>query len=241
MGTSQRTESGYRLDEQGVLRIEDHIPGIYDLRVMLKGHPLTTKRIELPPGRTVDLGTIALGAGITVQGKCIDGEGHARKVNLALVPLADDAGTPASRSNLLYLLDVDDQGLFSESSLPPARFEVRIFPQTHGLVESGETGWAMSPVLVDTRNGPVENLVVVVHRPVTVALHPTSAEVRGTEYAVTTADGIAYHDGTLSGLESVALEFVPGDYTLRLSRASKLVREIPLTVGTSSLTIDVEP
>jgi Carboxypeptidase regulatory-like domain len=241
LNTLQSTEGGYQLDEQGVLRIEDHLPGLYDLRAMLAGHPLITKRIELLPGRTVDMGTITLGTGLTVQGKCVDAEGQPRKVNLGLVQLGDDASSSSNASDLCYLLGVDDQGLFSDTDVPPARFELLIRPPMKGISEGGESGWAVSPLVVDTRNGSVENLVIVVHRPVSVALHPISTEVEGMKYAVITTDGITYHDGTFSGPAAVGLEFVPGDYTLRLTRASKLVRELPLTVGTQPMTIDVAP
>jgi hypothetical protein len=231
-----------RPDDQGIVHFTDRVPGIYEVHARLKGRSREVRTVELKPGQILDLGTITFGNKTLVRGRCVDGEGHPRRVNAGLFQIADDASSTVGRTHVIYRITMDEQGLFSITGLPAGRFLIRLAPLMPGMPgEVGEAGWEMDPALVDTRNGPIENLVIVVHRPVTATLHPTSTEVGGMKFAVIATDGLEYRTGEFGGSAAVALELVPGVYTLRLTRDHVLVREIPFTVGSSPVTIDVGP
>jgi hypothetical protein len=217
------------------------VPGLYEIHAYLNDRAGVAQTVELQAGRVTDLGTITFKKGSVLRGKCVDVEGQPRNVEACLVPVPDDASTGAGHPHHLYALKMDDQGLFSSSSLPVGRYLVRIPCSMPRSISEGESGWTTAPMLIDTRDGPVENVVIIVQRPVATILRPISSEMDGMKYNVVTTTGLSYCDGGFRGSASERLDLAPGSYTLRLTRGNDPVRELPLTVGSSPMTIEVGP
>jgi hypothetical protein len=191
LATGQSTERAVHPDDQGIVRYTDRVPGLYEVHAYLKDRAAATRTVELQPGQVTDLGTITFKKGLVIQGRCVDAEGHPEKVDACLDPVPDGASTSAGRPSYLYALKVDDQGLFSVTSLPEGRYLVRIPCSLTRNLSEGETGWTTAPILIDTRNGAVENLVIVVRRPVAATLHPISSETDSMWYDIVTMAGLS--------------------------------------------------
>jgi len=239
--TSQSTESAVHPDSQGIVRYADRVPGLYEVHVHMIGRAPETRTVDLQPGRVSDLGTITLRRGVPIRGRCIDEEGHPTKVAVTLLPLAEGAFAEGRSVNFSYAVNVDERGLFSITNVPAGRYLIQIPCPPASMLGKAELGWTAEPIPIDTRDGPVEHLVIVVHRPVALLLRPTSPEVAGIRYDVITTDGYSYCAGEFVGSGPERLDLAPGNYTLRLLRTHETIRDIQFVVGSSPSAIEVFP
>jgi hypothetical protein len=239
LATSGLMESGVHPDAQGRVTIEGQMPGPYDLEIFEKGYGSLDTTVTLEPGRIVDLGTIRLERGVEIRGRCVDERGEPVPVVPGLIPAPerqDDATLPTMVSS--GRADGED-GRFVFRGLSAGRYVVWSEPAS--APESTDMRWMFSPVVVDTRNGPVENLVLVARQPVPIVFRPTSDAVGGIDFEVRTADGFRVEGGTFKNETPLRVELPPAEYRLRLMRARKLVREIPISLRSELLAIDVDP
>ncbi len=237
--TDQSMESETRPDEQGVVRFQDRTPGLYEMHARAKGFAREIRKVEIARGATVDLGTITFVRGVGVRGRCVDRDGTPRRVPAGLVPLSDGPGE--SRSTMSYLVRIDEQGTFELKSLPAGRYALRVTSSLPGVTDSTESGWSAVPLLVDTTHGPVENVVLVVQRPTAVTLRPVGDAGDGLRFHVRTPEGLSCTTGTFAGAEPQRIELAPGEYALRLDRGEKFLRDVPFTVASEPVLVDVNP
>ncbi len=245
LSTADSNESGVHPDPQGRVTFQGRAPGVYAVDVFGQGYGFLPLQATLEPGRIKDLGTIRLKRGVEIRGRCVDESGAEQRVVPGLLPMAEIA-EDANAPTRLYSGSADPKrGGFVIRGLPGGRYLVWSEPADAPSVgpdgKSLDTRWLLVPSVVDTRNGPVADLVLVVHRPVPLVLRPTSDAVEGIEYDVRTADGFPMKSGRFDGAVSLRLELPPAEYRLRLLRSKKLLREIPFTLGSDELAIDVDP
>jgi hypothetical protein len=239
--TSQSVENAAHTDTQGIVRYADCVPGLYEVHFHMIGRAPETRTVDLQPGRVSDLGTITLRKGVAIRGRCIDEEGHPRKVAATLLPIAEGASADGIRPNFSYAVNVDERGLFSITNVPAGRYLIQIPSPRASMPGKAELSWAAAPIPINTLDGPVENVVIVVRRPVAVILRPISSEVAGIRYDAMTTEGLSCCDGEFMGSGPERLDLAPGTYTLRLMRTHEIVRDIPFVVGSNPVTIDVLP
>lgn len=238
LSTPNVVEGANRPDVHGRVTFKDRLPGRYRIRVSMPGHVYTTLDVDIAPARVTDLGTIRLAHGVLIRGRCVDENGQRQDVLPALEDRSADLGSGSDRT--IFVSSADPAG-FRFRGLPGERYTVvRKAPNLHGRPRS-EQDWIFLPSVVDTRNGPIEDLVLVVYRPVSFVLHPTSEGVDGIDYQVTTPEGLEASAGRLRGSAPERVELAPGEYRLRLSRDGKPLRETPFTLGHESSRIDVDP
>ena len=233
--TNDSMESWVRPDEQGVVGFQNRVPGLYEVHARLKGFALEVRTVEVPPGVTVDLGTITFGKGCPVRGRCVDREGKPRRVPANLVPLSE-----SEASTFGWLVRIDDEGHFGIANLPCGRYALRVTSGSPGSTDAAEVGWSAVPLLVDTRSHPAEDLVLVVQRPSAVTLRPVGI-ADGLRFEVRTSEGVSCEKGLFEGSMPQHVELAPGLYSLRLLRGSETLREVPFTVGDDPLVVEVNP
>jgi hypothetical protein len=237
LSTEDIMQAGVTPDGQGFVRFEDRLPGRYELWARSKGLAPERRIVDLSPGQTTDLGTITLNQGVPIRGICVDADGIPRQVPAGLRPATDSA----SLVNAVFSLSVKADGRFSLASLAAGRYMTWVMPSPlPGSGSMGESGWDTSPILVNTSAGPVEDLRIVLSRPVPVTLRPTAGTV-GLLYSVVTSEGLVYRDGSLSESPPQRIELAPGTYKLRLMRRREVVRELPFTVAKDPVILDVSP
>ncbi len=228
-------------DDQGFVRFQNRLPGRYEVHTFLKGHSFGVYHVDLPPGITTDLGSIAFEKGIVVSGRCVDESRTPKRVPMLITPLNSLANPGEDPSTTNFIVKANQDGSFSVRNLQRSRYCLRVINEPAGLGQEGESGWSARPILVDTIGGSVEGLVVVVERPRLVILHPTADGVVGTNYVVLTADGLVATTGEFDQNSSMSIDLPKGDYTIRLSRGKKKIRELPLQVAGQTTTVEIDP
>jgi len=241
LSTDQLTEGDVHPDEQGVVRFQNRLPGRYEVRTFLKGYSFGVSHVDLPPGITTDLGTIAFVKGIVVSGRCVDESGSPRRVPMLITPLNGSESPAEDPSTTNFIVKTDPDGSFSVRNLQRSRYCLRVMSEPAGLQQEGETGWSARPVLVDTSDGSVHGIVVIVERPKQVTLHPSAGGVVGTNYAILTADGLVATSGEFEQNSSMSIDLPRGDYTIRLARGQKKIRDLPLQVAGQTTSVEIDP
>jgi len=239
--TAGSVEAGIRPDVEGRVTYEVRVPGLYEVDILMKDRVYETVAADLQPGRVTDLGIIRLTRGVAIRGRCIDAEGHPHNVLPGFSRLADSAGAPREPQTIFIGKADGDDGHFSVKNLPAGRYLVQIMEPGQSFHIEGEKGWTIVPTVVDTRQGPVEDLVLVVHRPSTLVLRSVSEAVDGMIYEVLTLDGLSAAKGSIRGSAAEKVGLAPGPYTLRLTRSGALVRDVPFTLTPDTLTLAVQP
>jgi hypothetical protein len=239
--TAQSTEGGIRPDAEGRVTYEGRVPGLYEANILMKDRVYETVTAELQPGRVTDLGIIRLTRGVEIRGRCIDAKGQPHKVAPGLRRIADRTDAPREPQTILIGEVADEDGRFTIKHLPAGRYQVQITDPVESFGMEVEKGWVIVPTVVDTRHGPVDDLVLVVHRPSTLVLRSVSDAVDGMTYEVLTLDGFSAAKEFIRGSAAEKVELAPGPYTLRLTRSGSLVREVPFTLGVDTLTLTVQP
>jgi hypothetical protein len=240
--TAQSMERAIHPDADGRVNFENRVPGLYEADVFMHDRVFQSVSAELQPGRVLDLGKILLAHGVAIRGRCVDSQGIARKVVPGLTQLADPSVFPREPANMIFIGDADgDDGRFWVKNLPAGRYLVQITDPGQSFHMEVEKGWMIVPTVVDTRQGPVEDLVLVVHRPSALVLRSISDAVDGMVYEALTLDGVSAAKGSIRGSAAEKVELAPGPYTLRLTRSGALVREVPFTLGADTLTLAVQP
>jgi hypothetical protein len=240
LSTWQTVERQIRPDKDGRVSFEARVPGLYEIQIMSQNHVFSSMRADLLPGRTTDLGTVRLGQGVPIRGHCVDANGVVQDALPSVYASDDESGSPSNPVRYYRSGSDPDHGGFEFPNLAAGRYVIA--PEMKSLsTEDWKSGKAFVPVIVDTRNGPVEDLVVVVSQPVPLVLHPTSEAVDGVSYEVRTAGGLSIVRGAFWGARPERVQMAPSKYRLLLSRGSETIREVPFTLGTEQMSIDVDP
>jgi len=237
---SDSSATSMATDVHGVVRFARLTPGHYDVYARAAGYVGERIPIDLAPGSANDLGTIVLRKGLTLGGTCVDADRRPRRV-VGMLSLVEE--TPPYWPRLNLGLHVGDDGAFVAEGLARGRYVVDVSPRFRHAVKGGEDvePWIAVPFLVDLTSSSLKDLVIVVHRPVLLTLHPTSVAAAGLWYRISTLEGLPCAAGLFTGEASQRAELAPGNYTLRCWRAGALVRQFPFRLGMSPTTIEIDP
>jgi len=222
-------------DENGVLRKGELLPGVGTLVFFGSERAFDRRRIELLPGVENDLGTIALSLAAHIRGRVVDHAGNGVQTIACLVPY--DGELLSAWQSTLAEMNSDD-GRFEVTGLAPQSY---VLTSTSFLVRGGEPGWWIAPVVVDVSHGSVEGLVVEAAPSTPVSLHPVSKEARGFGFWILSQDRIPCARGVFQDQGDERVTLAPGNFTLCVGHDASSVREIPFTVGTEPVTVEVKP
>ena len=240
--TTQTGERPIHPDDHGRVSFEGRVPGLYEVQITTPEHAVTTIPADLAPGETTDLGTVRLGRGVLIRGRCVDAAGVVQDALPSVYASDDDSGSPRKPLSFYGSESDPDHGGFTIRYLSAGRYVIAADAKSFSPEDmKTKKRWSFVPTIVDTRKGPVEDLVVVVGEPVPVVLRPTSEAVDGIRYEVRTPGGVRVLRGALRGAKPERVEMAPSEYRLRLSRGSETIREVPFTLGTELLSIEVDP
>lgn len=230
--TVQSTESAVQPAEDGRVTFGGRVPGLYGISVFGAGRVCQTFRATIEPGRTTDLGKLRLAHGVEIRGRCVDAGGQGQPVLPVLQKIGDALDT-----QVLFVGEKPEDGEgFLFKNFEAGRYLVKVSSE-----QQPDPPWSIVPTILDTREGPLEHVVLVVHHPVPLVLRPVSAGVDGMSYRVLTLDEVLCGEGILVGARAERLSLSPGKYVLRLSRGESPVREETFEIGEDTLTLAIEP
>jgi hypothetical protein len=223
---------GFESDRNGMLGQEGLLPGSATLMLHTPGRGEEMLPLDLVPGVETDLGTIRLTLGAHIRGRFVDEQGNSARSDAHVVPFEDVDPLTTHAWGMVPTFDVDAGGKFEIDGLAQRKYVVACNPQTTQ---------AYSPRIVDLSAGSVDDLVVEVRRSSIVQLHPTCAEVRSYAWWILSADRIVCARGSFFDELDARASLAPGSFTLCVGRDASSVREIPITVGTEPVAIEVGP
>ena len=144
-------------DEDGRVRIDGQCPGLYTLWVHAPGKASLRREVDVPRGRVADLGTLALEQGVPIRGRAIDPAGNGVAVEISICALPAPGALP-DFGNQRFGGSAD--GSFEIPLLGPGTWLLQVKDSARGRLQ-GNAAELMAPnLIVDTRGGPVEDLLV---------------------------------------------------------------------------------
>jgi hypothetical protein len=224
-------------DAEGRVQFSLQTPGTYTLELDWENRFMTSRTVHLTAGETIDLGTIALTAGVEISGSFSDVEGKPDRVWYAQI-LADDADSGATGARRLVQVALDRR--FSVRDLAAGRYVLSAIVYEKG--DGGRLGRVLGisgPILIDTRAGPARNLAIELHPAVRLDLIPRIAGFENYRCTIRSADGRLESDGRL-GPKMHGVDFIaPGSYVLTVTKLGELVSRTPFEARSKSVTIEV--
>jgi hypothetical protein len=230
---------GMPTDAQGEVVFENREPGRHTLRIAVQGYARHQETIEAAPGAALDLGTIELEQETWVAGRCIDAAGKpVAETRLMLARVLPDGKQDQEAGAV-----TDASGAFRFAWLARGRYVIATYGDDEFSIPGRpfETLWVSGNVVVETFNGPVEDLELRL-------VAPTSVSIQGPEQAGALSFAIVDHNGLwlrrqrLSSTTPRRLKLPPGSYVLKVTDAAgELLEERPFTVGSEPLALAVGP
>ena len=239
--------TAFRADGRGVVRVDGIHPGVYSLRLFAPDKAHATLDFELAAGEQRDLGTVALGERVAIEGQLVDPDGQPcsgwMRLHDARRPVPADA-TSATASA------IGGDGRFRSSvSHDVAILELGSGPDPGPPRGSGRSNRhdRGTPLLARARTyekaqGPWLAEVVALERASEVRLVPQGELPRDTRYQVLLGpDGPALRRGRLELLPELVY-LLPGEYRLEvLDRRGEVSLARTIAVGPGPLEVAVAP
>lgn len=222
-------------DAEGRVPFRPQTPGKYRLDLDWENKFLTSREVDLLSGETTDLGTIALTTGVEISGRFSDVDEKPDRVWDTWFYAEDADDGPASR----HLFPVSSSGRFSTWGFAAGRYVLGAI--SHERL--GDDRWGVlygvsGPVAIDTRSGPVRDLVIEMHTISYLRLRPRIADFAEYVCTLRTKDGRFCGSGRLRdrlGDWTIA----PGSYFLSVTRLNEIVARVPFEIGAGTVTLDL--
>jgi hypothetical protein len=227
-------------DPSGRIRREDLLPGRYTLS--LRGESpaagswsaRTFRTFDLEPGET-DLGTIALDASQHVRGRFVDEYGRPVAAGGSVRPVSMDDSMETIFAPELHVA-AGAAGTFQRDGLAREKYALVVWGRPPDDPKGDLLG---ASVLVDLRDGSIDDLVVRLERAQPVRLHAESEEAKDFVYRIADARGVPLFHGQFP--QQRLHWMAPGDYLALVGPDTDHLREIPFTHGTEAQTVEVAP
>jgi RNA polymerase sigma-70 factor (ECF subfamily) len=166
------------MNSRGALEAAIVPPGRRKLVLEAEDYERREEWIEVIPGARMDLGTRSLGRPVEISGRIVDESGSPLDVSFEVVAL--DRGLPGSPLLSGGRADSDPDGTFRHLEVGPGRY----------LLTLAEGDSTFEPKVVDTRDGPVKDLVLVASDRTTIRVMPPFEPPPDAIFVVETANGI---------------------------------------------------
>jgi hypothetical protein len=239
--TAQSSKMGTQSGSDGLIRFERLAPGRYSVTILASGYARETRLFDLEPGRRSEPETIALTVPSAIRGRIVDADGHPVQAQPSLRPYFEGDPVRSLAHTLGTTLRADADGRFAADSYPPGRYLLIFGSEYRHPPASNEPEWTLAPYLVDTTSGAREDLEIVLVRGAELTLKPTSKDLVGAKFLISTSGGLPYRQSQFYDASPRTLRIAPGDYELALSRESTEIRRIPIRVDTGGSSVDVSP
>ncbi|MEZ6016152.1 MAG: prealbumin-like fold domain-containing protein [Planctomycetota bacterium] len=209
-------------DEDGSVRFEGLIPGRYEL-VALFGESTLKRRVDLPQGGRIDLGTFELRAGRSIAVRIVDVDGRPRGAWLETGPYAVGKRLEeVFRPNLDHL--VSGTGLTTLRS-PAEAIAVRATATSDGPSGPIEPTQTRSRIVLLDPNALPTDLELVVLEPRRVRPLAGAVPWPGASLEIVDDLGLVVGKAALQGRPTLNLQ--PGTYTTRVIDAAGIVYSGP--------------
>jgi len=203
-----------------VNRVQSLAPGNYALRVMSKGYACPRVRVRVEPGMETDVGDVALEPETWIAGRVIDEKGAGVETTMVYAG-CDTDGRPFRPLGNVFGLKSGSDGAFRVSKLARGRFELGISEEPYGA-------WRR---IVDTRGGPVEDLVIHLARAVPLVVRASSEDWDKVRFRVIDAEGSDVYASKLWQAEPNPIPLAPGRYVVEVRATPDAEpRRIPITI-----------
>jgi len=218
-----------RIDADGSVVLTWDQPGEARLLVRCEGYTPLDRRITIPAGPVADLGEIPMEPLSGITGTVVDEDG--RPVSCRVIVRRLDGETSVEDSASWRFLRSDAEGRF-EAAVGRGRYEVRV----------PGPGWIPSRTVVDTTEGSVRDLRIVVRSGVEVVLEWKGDEAREAELRIVGEAGeeiLAQDTYLYTG--TFRMRLAPGAYTAELTTPDGATRLVPFVVATEPRKVDLTP
>ncbi len=202
----------------GSLVLADQPPGRWTLEVVTRGYERFRRTVQLSRGHALDLGPVRLSRSVSVAGRTVDAAGKPVRASVACYP--------TSRPELRAV----------EPRFYRTRYDgsFRILDIGRGfyVLIAQASGYAPAKRYVETRNGKVDGLDVVLERGVPVTIDHRIQESNRYRFEVTDLDGwiLSSHE-VRSFAWPWRVRLAAGSYTLRVLDRGRLHKTLPIVVG----------
>lgn len=204
-------------------------PGNYSIRPHATGYGTAERRVLLELGANVDLGDIALEPEQWLSGTVVDEEGNGAVVDLRFDPCSDD-GEVLPHLGSIYTVASKESGEFHIGNLARGVF------QLSSTQANGDTRLVRR--IVDTRNGPVENLRLELLHGVPLVVRGRDADWRHVRYRI--------HGECVSGKERKRhsespqpIHLAPGAYEIEARGKDGATRRIPIVIAYTPVELEL--
>jgi hypothetical protein len=225
-------------DTEGQVRFGNAAPGDYTLEIEWEHRFMTSRAVRLPPGETLDLGTIELTGGVEISGSFSELPGDPDRTWFASI-VADDPESGAAGHP--RLVDVAWDQKFAVRDLVAGRYSLSaVVYEKRSDERVGRILGAAGPVSIDTRTGPVRNLAIELRPAATLGMRPTVADFEGYAFTIRSADGRMKERGRVGEYVGVHGWILPGSYLLTVTKLGELVERRPFEVSAGSITMRLD-
>jgi hypothetical protein len=205
---------GVKSDAEGWHLLERLVPLPLRIQSTLPGYESLDLRLEPPPGRLTDLGSIPLGPEVWIRGRVLDGEGQPADVSLSCkrIDPANRFAPPESRRSW----KVSD-GAFEIRGLGRAQHLLQTsISDSHDPVRPDLDRWMSRSVVVSTLGGPVEDLELRLEPACLLIFLVDDSACIGWRFRVVEPSGFVRRHGRFYELGPQRLKLPPGPFTLEL-------------------------
>jgi hypothetical protein len=210
--SSSMIMSGTRDESEGT-RFEPIPPGRYGVLVTFDPYAWERRDVLAEPGKVTEV-EIGMGTSVRIAGRFVDGEG--RSIRRAEGALLEDSPSIAIGRMDPATSEVDVDTSMHYAADTEGRFSLPAGRGIHVLRAYGEHG-ACANVLVDTRQGSVDGVEIVLRPPADVVLRIESGAWQGTRFRILDEDGVEAQHGRFDNPMPHRLLLPLGTYRLLAS------------------------
>lgn len=231
----QSSGGGVRTTEDGTATLKNQPPGLRILTIRGAGgyeHFEEYRRLE--PGKFYDFGDVRLSPAVKIHGTIVDPNGKLIDWPLSFYKL--DRVSPTESMSFSYSSTYQRAGV----KWKPGEFEIGGIGRGRYLLLPGqkqdEQEWALTPTIVDTTAGSVENVRIQLRRGTAVILEPQGAEAWQPVVGIA-SQGTLIWARRIWSHSPVRLNLLPGEYTLTVAHNDRVTRTQTFSVGATTLRI----
>jgi hypothetical protein len=225
--------------EDGRVRIDRQCPGLYTLWVHATGKADLRREVDVPRGRVRDLGQVALEAAVPIRGRAVDPSGNGVAVEISVCALPAPGALP-DFGNRRFGGSAD--GSFEIPSLGPGTWLLQVKDSARGRLQGNAAEWMAPNLIVDTRGGPVEDLLVPMQPVSAVVVRWTGERTDDLRVHVLDERGLLRQ---VSGFYSAAptrIDLLPGTWRLEVVDGSRLLlAQTSFVLGDEPVVLELGP